>query len=145
MAYVRAVTFRAGFNLQFPVRDLFGIDGTIVSHTGGVNRIDFQAKATTNYRISGNNVLYDLRIDDYNRLVREDDVPRVLILYLMPSDDSQWLIQSQGELCLRECGYWVCLMGKPQSRNVSSVRFSVPLANMFDQNGIHSMFSQLIP
>ena len=145
MVYVRAVVFRAGFNLQIPVRDLFGIDGTIVSQSGGVNRIDFQAKATTNFQLSGGNILYDLRVEDYNRLVREDDVPRVLILYLMPSDNSLWLIQSGSELCLKECAYWVCLMGEPQSRNVSTVRVSVPLANMFDQNGLHSMFSQLIP
>ena len=145
MAYIRAVVFRAGFNLQIPVRDLFGIDGTIVSQTSGVNRIDFQAKATTIYQLSGNSILYDLRVEDYNRLVREDDVPRVLILYLMPSDKSQWLIQSQGELCLREGAYWLCLMGEPQSRNVSTVRVSVPITNMFDQNGLHNMFSQLIP
>ncbi len=135
MAYVRAVIFGAGFNLTPPVKDVFGIDGTVVSMAGGVNRIDFQLKATTNFHFSGNDVLYDLRVEDYNRLVREDDVPRVLILYVMPADNSQWLIQSQSELCLKECAYWLCLMGEPQSRNVSTVRVSVSMANVFDQNG----------
>ena len=135
MAYVRAVIFGAGFNLTLPVKDVFGIDGTVVSMAGGVNRIDFQLKATTNFHFSGNDVLYDLRVEDYNRLVREDDVPRVLILYVMPADNSQWLIQSQSELCLKECAYWLCLMGEPQSRNVSTVRVSVSMANVFDQNG----------
>ena len=143
-SYVRAVLFNAGFNLILPVKDLFGIDGTIVAMTGGVNRIDFQLKATTNYILSGNEILYDLRVEDYNRLVREDDLPRVLILYLMPSDNSQWLIQSQSELCLRECAYWVCLMGEPLSRNVSTVRVSIPIANVFDRNGLQNMFRQLI-
>ena len=145
ISYVRAVVFDAGFNLTLPVKDVFGIDGTIVAMTGGINRIDFQLKATTKYILSGNDIRYDLRVEDYNRLVREDDLPRVLILYLMPSDNSQWLIQSRSELCLKECAYWVCLMGEPQSRNVSKVRVSVPTANVFDQNGLHNMFRQLIP
>ena len=144
-SYVRAVIFEAGHNLSLPVKDVFGIDGTIVAMTGGVNRIDFQLKSTTHYTLSGNEILYDLRVEDYNRLVKEDDVPRVLILYLMPSDNSQWLTQSRSELCLKECAYWVCLMGEPPSRNVSSVRVSIPVANMFDENGLHNMFRQLIP
>ena len=81
MSYVRAVVFDAGFNLALPVKDIFGIDGTIVAMAGGVNRIDFQLKATTNYILSGTDIRYDLRVEDYNRLVREEDLPGVLILY----------------------------------------------------------------
>ena len=143
-AYVQAVIFRAGFNMQLPVKDLFGIDGTIVSHTNGVNRIDYQLKATTDYTFSGSSILYDLRVDDYNRLIREDDLPRVLILYLMPSDDSQWLIQSPRELCLRECAYWADLMGHPPSRNSSTVRVAVPTVNVFDQAGLQNMFRNMV-
>ncbi len=144
-SYVRAVIFDAAFNLALPVKDVFGIDGTIVSMTGGINRVDYQLKATTRYDLSGNEIRYDLRVEDYNRLVREDDLPRVLILYLMPSDRSQWLIQSQSELCLMECAYWVSLMGGAPSHNDSTVRVSVPIANVFDRNGLHNMFRQLIP
>ena len=144
LSYVRAVVFEAGFNLTFPVIDNYGIDGTIVATPGGVNRVDFQLKATINYDLSENEIRYDLRVEDYNRLVREDDLPRVLILYLMPSDNSQWLIQSQSELCLRECAYWVSLMGGAPSRNASTVRVSVPISNVFDRNGLQNMFRQLI-
>ena len=143
-SYVRAVIFDAAFNLTIPVKDVFGIDGTIVSMTGGVNRVDYQLKATTDYDLSENEIRYDLRVDDYNRLVREEDLPRVLILYLMPSDRSQWLIQSQSELCLMECAYWVSLMGGAPSRNASTVRVSIPIANVLDRNGLQNMFRQLI-
>ena len=143
-AYVRAVIFRAGFNLTLPVLDLFGVDGTVVSMASGINRVDFQLKATTNYQVSGNNILYDLRVEDYNRLIREDDLPRVLILYIMPTDAAQLLIQSRNELSLRECAFWVNLMGMRPSRNVSTVRVSVPTDNVFDQDGLNDMFRQLI-
>ena len=145
LAYVRAVLFRAGFRLSSPVVDDHGIDGTIVDpDRRGINRVDFQLKATTQYEIRGDVIAYDLRVEDYNRLIIEDDVPRVLILYLMPEDEDQWLAQGEEELCLRKCSYWVSLMGMQPSRNSSSVRVRVPLVNMFDQDGLRDMFRQLI-
>ena len=143
-AYIRAVTFRAGFNLSEPILDVFGIDGTIVSMIPGVNRVGFQLKSTTRFLVAGDAIHYDLRVEDYNRLIKEDDLPRVLILYVMPSDDSQWLIQSPNGLCLRTRAYWVPLMGGAPSNNSSTVRVAVPVANVFDQDGLREMFRRLI-
>ena len=145
VAYVRAVIFRAGFRLSSPVVDDHGIDGTIVDpDRRGINRVDLQLKATTQYEIRGDVIVYDLRVEDYNRLIIEDDVPKVLILYLMPEDEDQWLTQSEDELCLRKCSYWVSLMGLPHSRNLSTQRLTVPLANLFDQDGLRDMFRELM-
>ena len=143
-AAVRAVIFRAGYHLNMPVVDDHGIDGTVGSYSGGINRVDFQLKSTTDYHIRDGFIIYDLRVEDYNRLIREDDLPRVLILFLMPDDPDQWLNQTPEELCLRRCAYWVSLMGMAPSGNRSTVRVSVPLTNMFDLNGLADMFSRLI-
>ena len=144
-AYVRAVIFRVDFRLSIPEVDDHGIDGTIVDpDRRRINRVDFQLKSTTDYEIRGDTIVYALRVEDYNRLIIEDDVLRVLILFIMPDDESQWLAQSDEELCLRKCSYWVSLMGLQPSRNSSSVRVWVPLANMFDQDGLQDMFRQLI-
>ena len=145
LAYVRAVLFEAGFGLSSPVVDDHGIDGTIVDpDRRGINRVDFQLKATTQYEIRGDVIVYDLRVENYNRLIIEDDVPRVLIVYLMPEDEDQWLTQNEDELCLRKCSYWVSLMGSQYSRNLSTQRITVPLANLFDRDGLQDMFRQLI-
>ena len=144
LSYVRSVIFHTGFNLAVWTVDEHGVDGTIRRPSRGVNRLDFQLKSTTRYTVSGSDIRYDLRVEDYNRLVLDDDLPRVLILFIMPYDADQWLAQSEDELCLRKCSYWVSLMGLPPSPNSSTVRVSVPLTNVFDQNGLHDMFRQLI-
>lgn len=144
LSYLRSVVFRGGCNLSVWAVDDHGIDGTIKSYAPGINRFDFQLKATTFYQVRNQQIMYDLRVEDYNRLIREDDLPRVLILYIMPTDDSQWLAQSTSELCLRECAYWVDLMGKQPSINASTVRVSVPTLNVFDQNGLQNMFRSLV-
>ncbi len=145
MCYVRSVLSRAGLSLFIPVVDYHGIDGTIVDpERRGMNRIDFQIKATTRYGIGDAAISYDLRVEDYNRLISDDGVPRILILFIMPDDEDEWLAQGEEEMCLRKCSYWVSLMGFPVSPNSSTVRVSVPLTNVFDQNGLHGAFRELI-
>lgn len=142
-AYVRAVIFRAGYLLTIPIVDDHGIDGTVGSYAGGINRVDFQLKATTQHQVGSDSISYDLRVQNYNQLIKDDDLPRVLILFIMPDDASEWLTQTQEELCMRECAYWVSFMGMVRSDNSSTVRVSVPLSNVFDQNGIADMVSKL--
>ena len=145
-AYLRAVVFRVGFGLDEPKNDR-GIDGTIrdPNRLGrGIDRIDYQLKSTTRYEIRDANIIYDLRVENYNQLVIETDVPRVLILYLMPPDSDQWLSHSVDELCLRKCAYWVSLMGMPRSRNSSTQRVEAPLANIFNHVELPGMLHSLL-
>ena len=109
----------------------------------GVNRVDFQLKSATDYEFRGTDIIYDLRVEDYNRLIQDRDIPRVLILFVMPGDEAEWLAQSPAELCLRRCAYWKSLMGENFSSNRSTVRVSVPQANVFNQDGLGDMFNQL--
>ena len=143
-SYVEAVVHRAGFRLSYPLVDDHGIDGTIASYGGGLNRVDFQLKSTTDYAVRDGEIIYDLRAENYNRLTADDGLPQVLILYAMPSDDRLWLSQSEDELCLRKCAYWVSLMGKPKSSNVSTRRVRLPLSNVFNEDGLRDMFKRLL-
>ena len=142
-AYLCAVVSHAGWRLSLPMRDDHGIDGTIEAPVRGMNKVDFQLKATTLYEIRGDDIVYDLRVENYNQLVAEDGVPRILILFLMPNDPDQWLSHTEDELCLRKCAYWVSLMGLPPSSNTSSQRVRVPLANVFHPDGLQKMFDQV--
>ena len=143
-AYVRAVVYRAGFRLYRPEVDDHGIDGTIESCDKGLNRVDFQLKSSTDYAVRDGEVIYDLRAENYNRLTADDGLPRALILYTMPSDDRLWLSQSDDELCLRKCAYWVSLMGNPKSSNASTRRVRLPLSNVFNVDGLRGMFDRLL-
>ncbi len=143
-SYIRAVSYRAGYSLYRPEVDDHGIDGTITDPSArGMNRIDFQLKATTVYDVDHSSIRYDLRVQNYNQLIKEDDVPRVLILFIMPEDDSQWLTHSSERLCLRRCAYWADLMGKPNSSNASTVRVSLSTDDVFDRDGLSDMFRRL--
>ena len=143
---MRAVVFRAGLNVSIFKNDL-GIDGTIHFPRipgKGMNRVDYQLKATTVYSHRNGAIAYDLDVKNYNLLTEDEGVPGVLILFIMPSNHQQWLAQSDEELCLRKCAYWVSLMGEPTSDNASTKRVDVPLANRFGPDTIWGMFRQLV-
>lgn len=142
-ACVRAVVFNAGYNLWTPDVDV-GIDGAIINPAQrGINQVDYQLKATTHYVVRESEIGYDLRVEDYNRLVHEDGIPRVLLLYTMPVDPDQWLAQSEAETCLRHCLYWLSLMGRPASSNVSTERVYIPRSHLLNQASLVDMFHQL--
>ena len=126
--------------MYLPEKDDHGVDGSIKSLGRGINQVDFQLKSTRRYEIRNEMIYYDLRVEDYNRLILSDDLPRVLILYLMPDDETEWLVHSSKELCLRYCAYWVSLMGMPHSINTSTERVAIPTANMLDPAGLQNMF-----
>ena len=143
-AYVEAVVFRGGFDLWVPKVDR-GIDGTIIDERrGGINRVDFQLKSTTEYVWRGAEIAYDLRVRNYNQLVIASDVPRVLILFIMPENPDEWLAQSLEELCLRKCAFWHSVMGGEHSGNASGKRVFVPLSNVFNLEGLREMFQELL-
>ena len=66
-AYVRAVIFNAGYGLSLPIVDDHGIDGTVEAPGRGLNKMDFQLKATTVYDIQDDYIRYDLRAQNYNQ------------------------------------------------------------------------------
>ena len=130
-AYISAVAAKAGYNCgRRPGYD-YGIDIEIGSiEQIGQRRADLgytlniQAKASYNFTISdGDQIRYDLEVDTYNKLILKDrGIPAILVLYCMPSDESEWLSIYENCTTLRHCGYWISLRGMPASTNRTTQR-----------------------
>lgn len=101
-AYVSAVAAKAGFNLSYDKHD-YGYDGTVkdVANRGGrfVNTgfgFDYQLKSSANVTFNAGCLVYDLESKNYNDLSTEEGLfPKVLILFVLPKDETEWLTVSQ--------------------------------------------------
>src|SRR5262245_57982016 len=141
--YVRAVAAQAGLIGCQPEPD-FGIDLCLRSIALVNNRrrdsgvqIDLQLKSTARAAIKGAEVLYDLEVEAYNDLRAENcPCPRILVVFVMPEDETQWLEQSAEQLVLRHCAYWLSLRGLPPTPAVSTIRLGLPLGNVFSVEGV---------
>jgi len=112
-AYVLAVANRAGFNIAKSEID-YDMDGMFREVIIRENRrvesgfsIDYQLKSTTNVKFAGEFIKYKLESKNYNDLVETNiATPRILILFVLPKDDSQWLNINYQSTILKNCAWW---------------------------------------
>ncbi len=149
MAYVQAIAANAGMG-HTPRMNDYGIDLSIHEivkrgkrhcETGTV--LDIQVKSTTR-TIRGPNVIkYDLEAKAYEDL-RDPEVsnPRILVLVIFPKKSIEILVQSEEELILRGCAYWISLEGLPPTTRSSSVRIQIPRTNVFSVLSLRNILQQ---
>lgn len=142
-AYVRAVAAQAGYSVIDNIYpDLNSRDGIISANWGGNPQINFQAKATTRKPSEEGTLAIPLNIKNYNDLRHRARVPHILIVLHMPKDSSDWLNQTDDELCLRHCAYWMRLAGMPARSNRYTVTVHVPMSQVFNGSQLDSLMDK---
>lgn len=150
VAYVRAVTARAGALLFFPEGAEYGTDGIIqkISFlpngrlTGSGWNLSCQLKSTTDWIERPDCIVYDLEVEAYNKLVCWEGSPCILVLLRLPKDEAEWLHLDEQSLSLRNCCYWTHLVGAPSNNN-ASVRISIPRNQLFTPDVVNNLLDQL--
>jgi hypothetical protein len=99
-----------------------------------------QLKSTSRDIQDDNSIRYPLKLKNYDDL-RMDDfaIPRILVVVLIPETPEDWLTQSETELCIRNCGYWISLRGKPKTQNTNAVTVAIPRTNQFTVAALQSI------
>lgn len=143
LAYVEAVASLAGFHIAEPRVDFDSVDGVLIADFGRRPRIEFQAKATSQELMRENHLSFQLSCKNYNDLRAENlIIPRLLIVLLMPRDDTRWLSQTKDELCLRHCAYWVSLQGQPPRPDSRTVTVQIPVGNIFSSEELSDLMKK---
>jgi hypothetical protein len=149
-AYLYAIASVAGYSFQIATRpmDFDGIDVILAGGSGQglirYPRLEIQVKCTSLNLMDDENLRYPLNIKNYDDLrVENIQTPRILVIVVVPDQLDQWLVQSQEELCLRHCGYWLSLRGQLQTSNQSTITVSVPRKNIFDVQGLKTLMQRL--
>ena len=142
LAYINAVATQAGYQMVEPSVDRDSVDGVLMGDSGRRPRIEFQAKATSRDLIRGERVSFPLSIKNYDDLRADVQTPRILIVVLMPDNETEWLAQTDEELCLRCCGYWLSLADRPPVVNSDNVTVHIPLANVFSSSQIADLMGK---
>jgi hypothetical protein len=147
-AYVRAVLARTDFSLQWNKEREYGVDFKIQrivklrngKLTESGPSLECQLKASTACKIKDKQVVYDMEVTDYNKLVSVDD--RLLILYHMPANINYWIQVTEEKLILQKCCYWAHIKG-PWSDNISQQRVFIPNDQLFTPDSIDTLLCKL--
>ncbi len=154
-AYIQAVAGQAGLNVRIAPKAEFdyGVDGTFQFVKSYQNKlvesghpIDFQVKATTNWRINNNEITYAMEVAAYNKIAdRSSDntaIPMILLLFCMPEKPEDWIAQDGEQLLLRKCCYWYRITGE-LSDNTSSVTIRIPISQILTPTAIVELLQQV--
>ncbi len=143
MAYIRAVASQVGYLATRPEVDDDSVDGVPMGDVGKRPRLEFQAKATSQQVVHGSEIRFPLPAKNYHDLRADTWVPRILVVLLMPEQDTRWLTQTENELCPHHCAYWLALAGKPAVSNTSSVTVAVPMATQFSTGRLADLMDKV--
>jgi hypothetical protein len=149
IAYTRAIAHAAGYFVQEANRmmDADGVDLTIFSRgAGGVTRsprLDLQIKSTSNFT-EDDPFAYDLDVKNYHELRAVDlQVPRILLVVLVPEQRADWVQASLKDLTLRHCGFWHSLRGVEGFSNTTTKRIFIERANCFHVDALATMMQRI--
>jgi Domain of unknown function (DUF4365) len=148
-AYVHALAGAAGLNLAPRTNYDYGIDGAFhpIRIVNGARvpsafPVEYQMKATTDWRHEDKFVVYDLEARAHRFLTdREPRQPMaILILLCLPKDEADWLDGCEEHLRLRNCCYWF-RPEDPPTTNVSSIRIRVPRVNVLTPDALKGIMA----
>jgi Domain of unknown function (DUF4365) len=143
-AYVEIVAAQCGMACISPRLHDYGIDFTLREIWRRGRRrcesgfsLDVQAKSTSVGNLTDSEVLYDLAVKNYDDL-REPTLgsPRILVVLVLPKAEKQWSTQTEEQLTLRYCAYWMSLLGQSQTPNRRTVRIAIPRTNVFSATAL---------
>ncbi len=149
-AYVQAVAARAGLGSTMPRLD-FGID-LILHEIAQVRnrliesgfRLDVQAKSTTRARVSEAEIRYDLEVRAYEVLRQSaPGCPRILVVLVLPENETEWVTQTEAALSIRHCAYWLSLRGRSTVSNRKTVRVRIPRDNVFSVSALRELMAKV--
>lgn len=149
-AYVRAIVAKVGYNIAVSEHD-YGVDGLIkdVEKLGerffetGVG-INFQLKSSVDVTFEDDFLVYDLESKNYNDLVYQTTMlPNILILFVMPRDESQWLSFDRDQLSIRNCAWWCSFAGLEPTDNKATKRIKIPIDQVFSPDGLLDLMNKV--
>ncbi len=147
LAYARAVATIAGYAIYKPEVDDDSIDLGVAARGGAGTlrspRLEIQVKCTYTDVLHDREIRYPLKLKNYDDLRLPCHVPRILLVVLVPEDPADWLTQTEDELILRRCAYWVSLAGQPESANEKSVTVHLPRGNVFSPAALEDMMARI--
>ena len=149
-AFVRAVAAQCGLAYAVPETDDDSIDATVARRGGGGSvrspKLDLQLKCTAGVVLvpAQTHFAYALPLKNYEELRPTNiQVPRLLVVVLVPDALAGWMDCSEAAFALRSCAYWLSLRGMAPTTNETSVTLQIPRSNMFDSTSLEAIFGNL--
>jgi hypothetical protein len=150
ISYVSAVAAKAGVACRPTSAPEYGTDIHLVKVKKLLNGtytvtgyiLNCQVKSTTTCEVNGNQIIYDMDAEDYNKLANWEGGVCILVLLCLPENSEDWLYICEDELVLKKCCYWK-IISDPPTTNTSSKRVFIPRSQVFTPDIIVDLLEKI--
>lgn len=148
ICYLNTISAVNGIALEQHRHDEDSIDveiKKIVELEGGLkfnSQISVQLKSTSSpsqYTIGENEITYRLKVKNHNDLCAASAMPSMLVLFILPENEDEWVNWTEEELMIRGQMYWISLQNRELSSNIDSVSVKIPKANRLSKDSIEPL------
>ncbi|WP_257452716.1 DUF4365 domain-containing protein [Archangium lipolyticum] len=150
LTYVRAIASRAGFSVEEVRKDRDSVDlkvrarGLLTEDAVLTSpELAIQLKATVLDPLPERAFSFELSRKNYDDLIAPSLVPRILVVFVMPGDEGQWLTLTEEALTLRRCAYWLSLRGLPATTNETSQTVRLSRRQTFDHDTLRDLLRKV--
>ena len=85
-----------------------------------------------------------MKLKNYNDLRDTTvQVPRILIVVLVPDALNEWLDHTEPQMAMRRCGYWLSLRGLPDSLNAAGQTVQMRRAHLFTITQLQAIMGRI--
>lgn len=151
ISYLRAVAAKAEIDFNLNRRDSesrdVNLSKVITFDNGEFNaELNVQLKATSSisqYKDTGDNIVYKLKAKNYNDLCRITTTPIIICLLILPENKEEWITQTTEDLTLKRCMYWCSLRGMPPTNNLNTCDITIPKANVINAETLDWLLNKI--
>jgi len=124
------------------------IDVTLAAKGGGNTfrspKLDIQLKCHACDFPEDSEFTFPLKLKNYNDLRdKRVLVPRILVVVLVPLNESGWCNHSEKQLILQYTGYWFSLRDFAESSNSTSVTVQIPRSQQFSPDALKAIMNRI--
>lgn len=149
-AYVEAVASVVGCAVDTPTLDIQSEDLILRQPAEGERpahrALAVQVKTNAGGVVTNDQFSYALGVKNYSDLCvprSELTYPRILVVVRVPDDLGDWLEQSDQELVVRHCAYWVSLEGREEPDTSSTKTVRIPRKQRFNASSLNEIMASL--
>lgn len=147
LAYLRALAAQGKIYFSIEPEDSDSIDVKLkkkIIYDGKSidSDIGIQLKATNSsnlYRETDDEIIYDLKVKNYNDLRGFTTTKKYLALLILPESEEEWVEQDIEKLIIRRAMYWTSLAGKPDVSSTTTVAVHIPKTNVLDSETLNKL------
>jgi len=148
LVYLQSLLAKLGLNHTTPEIDNDSIDISIrgKGFKGRFRkpRIELQLKCSNAKNLidkDNNELVYKLKQKNYNDLAEDSPIPLILVIHHAPSNQSDWVVETDSGATIKNISYWYSLNGKEEiSKSGKIIR--IPLEQKFDSDALMWMMEE---